>query len=314
LEDNSINNKSSNNNNNNTAIEGHVLDDLETHLEQVAMDERSQLKHVLSKVGSYSQRHLFSNWSTRCQDELQNHLYWPEQERMMIATLTICVLDPQGHYHCTNPQCYNGNNSSDDKQEVLDTCDFCLVPCPNQPPHPYYIDNDDDQEEGDGPGGGGCTEQMSRKYLASHLESCPYQIISCSCGVFYPRRVQRHHQRSICPLREVTCPFASIGCTSTTTTTVDGDDKDTEPKRLQAYQMGIHLQETSAHHLDLTLERLLEVQTIVRTQHERIGMLEEMQRDLQHQLVTQHESMQAELLAAHKRFQNLEKKLQQQAR
>jgi hypothetical protein len=123
------------------------------------------------------------------------------------------------------------------KENCGDACEFARVPCPNL----------------------GCNATMSKLYLPAHNPVCPYKLVKCECGDEFPQHQQQQHLHEVCPLREEKCPFVALGCAKVT----------------QAKDLPNHVAQETGSHLLLTLNRLTEVQDVIRGLNSKIQHLEE---------------------------------------
>lgn len=119
-----------------------------------------------------------------------------------------------------------------------DSCDLTWETCPNP----------------------GCSMIMSRKHLDRHKETmCDYTILTCECGESVPKHGLQKHWMEACILRDTNCPFQAIGCT----------------KVLQARQVEHHVTEATDAHLLLAMNRIVEIQTVVRQLNTSLKALQE---------------------------------------
>ena len=152
-----------------------------------------------------------------------------------------------------------------------DTCEFCRVPCPNS----------------------GCPLTMSKKHVPLHDETCQYKRITCSCGNSFARHQKLQHENEVCPLRDTKCPFASIGCS----------------RLLQAQDIPNHVQEETSSHMLLALNRILEVQDVIRDMNGKMKTLQDENLRLRQALEGVRTNAEKETSNVDKKITNLGKKL-----
>jgi TRAF-type zinc finger len=125
-------------------------------------------------------------------------------------------------------------------------CEYAWKPCPNL----------------------GCSVLISQKHLPQHDEICQYKVILCECGTSVPKHHLQHHEAVECALRDTSCPFAEIGCT----------------RIMQARQTPQHLTEAADAHLLLAMQRILEIQGVVRQLNSKLITVEEENARMKHEL------------------------------
>jgi len=133
-----------------------------------------------------------------------------------------------------------------DQLNCGENCRFFRVQCPND----------------------GCIITLSKIYLDEHDKVCPYKLIQCQCGEWLQRREEEVHKKEACKLREVDCPFKNIGCLS----------------KVRACDLQSHVDEHSSKHLLLSVERLLEHQSVLSVLNAKVIALENENKELKQSL------------------------------
>lgn len=185
-------------------------------------------------------------------------------ERDFLAGLIIRDYDPQFQLHCNQPNC--GSN-----------CIFCPVPCAND----------------------GCSVQISSVHVAKHDQDCGFKVIPCprssECGELVRRNQMETHLRDKCVLREVTCPFSTIGCTSGI---------------MLAKDLENHLVEHTSPHLLLSMNRMMEHQSVIKKLNERVIKLEDENMNLATVMEARKEAYDNQIRKLSKEINGLSKKIQ----
>jgi hypothetical protein len=114
----------------------------------------------------------------------------------------------------------------------------------------------------------GCSFVVSQKHLPQHDEVCQYKVIMCECGTPIPKHHVQHHEAVECALRDTGCPFSEIGC----------------PRIMQARHLQQHLKEAVDAHLLLAMQRIIEIQGVVRQLNTKLHAVEEENASLKNEL------------------------------
>lgn len=206
---------------------------LQKSLEHLADTERNHPIHLLSQVGSFhQQREDDPLWIER--STAVTNLYFSKAERDAMAGWMIRALDPDFQLHCNQKHC---------GEEV---CPFSRTKCPNP----------------------GCPKVLSTIHLPFHDIECSYKLIRCDCGDEIQRQQRGQHLRSVCPLRDVTCPFSSVGCS----------------KVLLAQSLPNHVSDDNTAHLLLILDRMMEMQSVIRDLNGKVQRLQAENQELKTQV------------------------------
>jgi TRAF-type zinc finger len=240
--------KPGNNNNNNAAAAAAAaacpalvyLAALHKSLEQLADTVRNHPKHILSHVAvSFQKAQKDQNddpvWIER--STAVTRLYFSKAERDAMAGWMIRALDRDDfQLHCNQQHC---------GQEI---CPFARTKCPNPQ----------------------CPTMLSKIHLPHHDLECDYKLIRCeACGdETIPRQEYGHHLRSVCPLRDVNCPFARVGCS----------------KVVSAQSLPSHVADDNTAHLLVLLDRILEMQTVIRDLNGKVQRLQAENQELTTQM------------------------------
>ena len=121
----------------------------------------------------------------------------------------------------------------------------------------------------------GCGKVLSKIHLKMHDEVCPHKMIECHCGDTFKKRELPQHQSDACPLREVDCPFLSIGCM----------------KVVQARDLQQHITEDVCSHLLLAVDRLGEYSVLTKDLANRVALLEKENKELKECLENQNKEL-----------------------
>lgn len=153
--------------------------------------------------------------------------YFPQTVAKEMAKLLLKKSDVDHQYHCDTHHC--GSN-----------CQFAVEQCL------CYED---------------CGVAYSKKWKADHHALCPHMLIDCErdCGKRVKRKLMMFHLTDECSQREVTCPFAMLGCEA----------------KLMHKGMAEHMASAQSQHLDLSLRRIIEQQKVITNLHGKVAVLEE---------------------------------------
>lgn len=109
-----------------------------------------------------------------------------------------------------------------------------------------------------------CPDSFSAKWTEKHDSRCTYKVVNCDrmCGECVPRRLMQEHLLINCTLRPVVCPYEGLGCKSGGSNLVF--------KTLEE-----HLVTHTQYHLQLSVLRLEEQQSVIIQLHKRMTALED---------------------------------------
>lgn len=201
---------------------------LHKKLEAFANTESHALSNVFSKISNvnFKLRHnksLTPGFEEHC--AAVSSRISPQNERDAIASLILRDLDPKFLLHC-------------DKENCGATCVFAPELCTND----------------------GCDVLISIKHMPAHDSTCPFKVIHCprECGNMFPRKELEIHKTKSCPIREVPCSFAKVGC----------------PAVVLAQDLEAHISESTNSHLLIAMNRMMEHQSVIKVMHNKVRNLE----------------------------------------
>lgn len=118
---------------------------------------------------------------------------------------------------CTNEKCQLKVRRKDLEMHLAFACQWRIINCEH------------------------CGEPHPNDNMQAHFEQCRKFSVTCpnSCGESFPREMIENHIKDECPLTELPCPYAQIGCEN----------------KAQRRNLDGHLKDTSTH-LDLACAKL----------------------------------------------------------
>ncbi|KAK1380060.1 TRAF-type domain-containing protein [Heracleum sosnowskyi] len=143
-----------------------------------------------------SKRNFFSNvaaWllSDRREDRIDDFVqememtgFWMIGRREMVAQTLLKNVDFKDSFHCNKKF-----NSEDDLAAHLPQCRYRSVHCPNE----------------------GCDDQFSAGNSEIHDAVCPFKMLPCeqNCSEILMSREMDRHCITVCPMKNINCPFSS---------------------------------------------------------------------------------------------------------
>lgn len=121
--------------------------------------------------------------------EMELNGFWMIGRRETVAQTLLKNVDFKDAFHCNKKF-----NSADELVEHLPQCRFRTVHCPHE----------------------GCDDQFSAGNSEIHDAVCPFKMLPCeqNCSDIIMRRDMDRHCITVCPMKQVNCPFSSVGCES----------------------------------------------------------------------------------------------------
>jgi len=191
--------------------------------------QRNRLEEEGGGSGSGAQRDAFEQYCIKVTKDV-----FRKDERDAIASWLIQKLDPNYQLHC---DVLMNDATATDAAAAGHCCPFIRVSCPNT--------------------GCPCTS-ISKVYMDEHDGVCPFKTVKCDCGDEVLRCQLPRHQSTACKLRDVTCPYARVGCV----------------KVVPAKDMPEHVAKDTESHLLLAVHRMMEYETILVDLRKRVAALE----------------------------------------
>ncbi|KAL8104603.1 uncharacterized protein LOC141678101 isoform X2 [Apium graveolens] len=162
----------------------------------------------------------FAGWimSDRREDRIDDFVqemeltgFWMIGRRESVAQTLLKNVDFKDAFHCNKKF-----NSADELAAHLSQCRFRTVQCPNE----------------------GCDDQFSAGNSEIHDAVCPFKMLPCeqNCSDILMRRDMDRHCITVCPMKQVNCPFSSVGCESSIPRSMLEQHKE---KNVHAHVLGI---------------------------------------------------------------------------
>ncbi|XAR52868.1 homogentisate solanesyltransferase [Bertholletia excelsa] len=122
-------------------------------------------------------------------DEMEMNGFWFIERREAIAQRLLKNVDFKNNFHC-NSKFHTAEELAVHQSE----CNFRTMDCTNE----------------------GCNARFSAAQLDNHDSICPFKMLPCEqkCSDSIRRREMDKHCLTVCPMKQVNCPFFPVGCQS----------------------------------------------------------------------------------------------------
>ncbi|KAH7847443.1 hypothetical protein Vadar_026132 [Vaccinium darrowii] len=152
-------------------------------------DFASTKRNIFSRVSGWL---LSERREDRIDDfvqEMELNGFWFMERREAVAQNLLKNVDFRNTIHCDMKF-----NSAEELAEHSLLCSFRSMNCTNE----------------------GCNARFCASHLVDHESICPFKILPCeqNCSDSIMRREMDKHCITVCPMKQVNCPFYPVGCQS----------------------------------------------------------------------------------------------------